>query len=212
MCATETFRRGGGHAGHGRQVPSRRSGGGSVTLDGESGNRRAVPFPPPWGLREESGDETREDRSDVVDSPAKQGHLAAASTLGWPFRGWSSRRVGGSPATPTRCGLSALAHASIGTTQRGRAATKPGELSSTQFPAVCPRSVRPRTVDLKALCQVDPDDADLVQLDASSLRWSASAKYHLGTSRCRREGAPTPSLTSGHRHQGPMESSSSRGK
>ena len=28
---------------------------------------------------------------------------------------------------------------------------------------------------------------------ASSLRWSTIAQYHLGTSRCRREGASTPS-------------------
>ena len=56
------------------------------------------------------------------------------------------------------------------------------------------RPVHPRPVHLKVpVSQVDPEDGNLFHVDASSLRWSTIAPYHLGTSRCRREGASTPS-------------------
>ena len=72
---------------------------------------------------------------------------------------------------------------------------KAQQLPAPQLPAVRHRPVRLRPVYLKApLCQIDPDDANLFHVDASSLRWfDTIAQYHLGTLRCRREGASTPS-------------------
>ncbi len=65
----------GGEAGHGRQAPSHRPRGGSVTLH------------LPGDCRAESGDETRDDRSDVIGSPAAQGYFAGPSTSADPHGG-----------------------------------------------------------------------------------------------------------------------------
>ncbi len=68
-------------------------------------NQRSVPLPPPSGLGAESGDETRGVGTIWSVRQPCRGVSRLASTLGWPVRGVVSRYVGGSAATPTRCGL-----------------------------------------------------------------------------------------------------------
>ena len=65
-------------------------------------------------------------------------------------------------------------------------------LLPAQLPAERDRAVRPRAMHLKAaLRQIDPDDANLVH--GCLLLQVVSYNHHLGTLRCRREEASTPS-------------------
>ena len=84
----------------GQDEPRRR-----LALDGDRANRRSVPFRlcRDWEQRAEMKPVVSERcgrfRSSIKDS------RPPASTLGWPVRGSSSHRVGGSAATPTQYGL-----------------------------------------------------------------------------------------------------------
>ena len=65
-------------------------------------NRRAPPLPPPSGQRAERRPRpVVSERCGRLVSRAK-GSRGTASTLGWPVRGWSSRRGSGSAETPAQ--------------------------------------------------------------------------------------------------------------
>ena len=69
------------------------------------------------------------------------------------------------------------------------------QLSPTQLPAKRHRSIGPSSINLKAaLRQIDPDDANLFH--GCLLLQGVRMHHHLGTSRCRREEASTPSFLS----------------